>query len=199
MNRLGKLDSRQRGATLIEYALGVAFVCIVCLGAIGALEDNSGGRLDERGDAIGGDSEPIGVIPTGSGGSGSGGGGGGGGPTTYDADVTGMTGVASNSTSKWIAQVTITVVDTTPTPTPVQGITVSGEWTINGNPPGTTTSCVTSAAGTCVVQRTNINDNDHIVTFTIFTLTSTDSAITVNYTPGPDAHTVDCLTFPGTC
>jgi hypothetical protein len=48
-----RTSNRSRGAILPEYALGIALVVVVALGAIEGLTDSGGERLDERGSAIG--------------------------------------------------------------------------------------------------------------------------------------------------
>jgi len=59
---------RQRGAGLVEYALGVSFVGVALLVSIGTLNDSAADELADRGGSIGYPTE----APTGSGGSGSG-------------------------------------------------------------------------------------------------------------------------------
>lgn len=56
----------ERGATAVEYALGIALVVVVTVGAVQLLEDESGERLNDEGTTIGqpaGDSR--GVLPGG--------------------------------------------------------------------------------------------------------------------------------------
>lgn len=64
-----------RGATLVEYALGVGLIAVVIIGAVQAVSDNAEDSLDDRGDTIG---HPVydGVTTTTTGGGGGGGGGG---------------------------------------------------------------------------------------------------------------------------
>lgn len=48
------VEHRERGATLVEYALGVALLCIATLGAVEFMTDQGKSSLDERGARIGG-------------------------------------------------------------------------------------------------------------------------------------------------
>lgn len=173
--------------------MAIALIAVVSLGVIGALEDGSGDRLNERASTAGGGGESLGVLPSGSGGGGGSGEPPPGGGTTYTASVDDLIGSASQGSpsSKWIAQVQITIADENGDP--IAGITVSGSWD-TGTGPSTTISCVTETNGTCSVQRTGINDNSPTATFTISGMTSTDPNIVVNYTvpSPPDAELVEC-------
>jgi Flp pilus assembly pilin Flp len=53
---------REGGATLVEYSLLVALVCVLLIGAVRALTDSAGDELDDRGQAIGHPTEPNGVV-----------------------------------------------------------------------------------------------------------------------------------------
>lgn len=44
---------RTRGATLVEYALGIALVAVVSVTAVEALQDDATDKLDSRGQSIG--------------------------------------------------------------------------------------------------------------------------------------------------
>ncbi len=46
-------DLGARGATLVEYALLIALICVVILGSVSALQDDAGDELQGRGDSIG--------------------------------------------------------------------------------------------------------------------------------------------------
>jgi Flp pilus assembly pilin Flp len=190
-----------RGATLVEYSLLVALIAVVSLGTISAAEDSSRDHLDDRGSSIGGSSEDIGIVPV----AGSTddedddeGDEEGDGTTTYDATVQNMTGTATNGSpsSKWIAQVVITVVDASGNP--INGITVSGSWDTAGTPAG---ECTTDSNGSCTVQRNDVQDSKTTATFMIASMSSTDPDIIVNYTvpTPPNSYTVDCQAFSGSC
>jgi hypothetical protein len=53
-----------RGATLVEYSLGIALVVVVSLTAIQSVEDNAGDELSDRGGEIGHPSESGGTGGT---------------------------------------------------------------------------------------------------------------------------------------
>lgn len=63
-----------RGATVVEYALGVGLIAVVLLGTIGAVTNDAGDSLDDRGSGIGHPALEDATTTTTSGG--------GGGPTT---------------------------------------------------------------------------------------------------------------------
>ena len=44
----------ERGASLVEYALLVALIAVVCIAAITLLGENASEKFDEVGDSIGG-------------------------------------------------------------------------------------------------------------------------------------------------
>ena len=156
-----------RGATLVEYALGVALIAVVSLGAIQRIEDRGAARLEGSDDRI---SAPVdnqyypGLATT----------------TTVGGTTTTTTAgsspvhvrsnpvvVVENQTqSEWRVTVTFTVVDSSDQG--VIGATITGTWSDggNGSQPGGT--CTTSTgAGSCTVQYLAIKDNVPSVTFTM--------------------------------
>ncbi len=47
------IDGDERGASLVEYALLVALIAVVCIAAITLLGNNASTKLSEVGDSIG--------------------------------------------------------------------------------------------------------------------------------------------------
>jgi pilus assembly protein Flp/PilA len=47
----------ERGASLVEYALLVALIALVCIGAVTMLGENGSDKLDEAAVAVGGEAE----------------------------------------------------------------------------------------------------------------------------------------------
>ena len=189
-----------RAATLVEYALIVALVVVVSLGAITRLQTSGRNELTASGTRAG--SSPDGAYyPGGSTSTTS--------PSGTTTTTTGSVAVqpssltasppATNDGNKWIANATVTVTTTSSPFTGVAGAIVAGEWTLPDGGSTFTTSCTTTApAGTCSVQRTDIGDNKVTAVFTITSITSP----TFTWTPGPgDATTVTvaCPGSPATC
>lgn len=149
---------RERGATAVEYAMGVSLFALVLIAAIAGVRSAGEDRFDssidltyDAGDAPAvttTSTPPTSVPPT----------------TTTTTTAPPPTGNASTSAptfsqgspaSKWNASFTVTVTDTSGNP--LSGVTVTGSWDTQGSPSGT---CVTGAAGTCTISNTGINDND---------------------------------------
>lgn len=61
---------RARGATMVEYSLGIGLVALVLVGAISAVTDDAEDSLDDRGNAIGHPASEVGTTTTTSGGGG---------------------------------------------------------------------------------------------------------------------------------
>jgi hypothetical protein len=146
---------QEKGATLVEYALLIALVVVVCIGVIEVLTDNSDEKVDTRSGEIGVPSEEN-ALPgatDGSGGGTSTDGSDGGGSVSAVAHVGGLSAATSTSSNgnKWSATVTVTIVDASGEP--VTGATVTGDWSAgNGG-----TSCVTGASGTCPISSADFN------------------------------------------
>lgn len=189
-----------RGATLVEYAMLVALVVVVSLGAITSLQTSGRGELTAGGSRVG--SAPDGAYYPGGSTS-----------TTTPSGTTSTTAApvsvqpssltatpaSTDDGSKWIANATVTITATSSPFGGVAGVIVTGTWTLPGGGSSSTTSCTTTApAGTCAVQRTDINDNRPTAVFTITSVTSP----TATWTPGAgDATTVtvDCPGSAATC
>ena len=61
LNKTMRRRSRgDRGASLVEYALLVAVIAVVCIGAVTVLGKNSSNKMSTAGDAVGGSSTPVG-------------------------------------------------------------------------------------------------------------------------------------------
>lgn len=162
---------KERGATLVEYALGVALITVVSLGAIQRIEDRGAERLDESDDRI---AAPVdgqyypGLATTTTVG----------GTTTTTASGSDPVHVRTNpvvvieneSNSEWRATVTFTVVDASDQG--VIGATINGSWTDGGNNSVPGVTCTTSTSdGECTVQFLKIKDNEPSVTFTVSSIT----------------------------
>lgn len=50
---------RERGASLVEYALLVALIAVVCIGAVTLLGRNSSTKMSSAGTAVGGADDPY--------------------------------------------------------------------------------------------------------------------------------------------
>lgn len=198
MMMLRKRLRSDAGATLVEYALLVALILVVSIGAISALEDRADERAGSTAGRIGapGDAAYYGGGTTG----GSTGGSTTGPPPPPPSTVT-VSSITStppptNDGSKWVASATITVVDGA---TPLVGVIVTGSWTIEGPGGGspTTATCPTGITGACAVQFNSIQDSKEQVRFTVTKLTK-DGVDTVPPDPKPYVI-VDCNSVPGIC
>jgi hypothetical protein len=170
---------RDRGATLVEYALGIALLCVVCLGGISFLTDESSAELDDRSERVGSPDleEGIGGSTTG----GDGGGGSttdGGDPTpTPPASITNEAPAPSSdhSGNTWDATVTLTMRGDGSL---LEGLQITGTWTVTINgvaqPAEDPVSCSTNADGECVFTRGDMEwrSNKSPVTQAVFTVTS---------------------------
>ncbi|MGQ0830346.1 MAG: Flp family type IVb pilin [Microthrixaceae bacterium] len=185
----------ERGATVVEYAMAVALVLVVSIGAISRLQTSSKSELASDGTRVGsaGDNAYYPGASTTS-------------TTTATTTTTTTPSVAvhpssltatpaaSNNGSKWIANATVTVVNSAGVPVP--GALVQGTW--SSPTPSVTSSCTTTASGTCTLQRTDINDSKPTAQFDITAITGTG----LSWTPsGGDATTVtvSCPGSPATC
>lgn len=165
-----------RGATLVEYALAVALVAVVVLGAIQALESATGDEVEARGQRIG---DPSSLAATTSSSTTS--------TTTDDGtapppsgpgtvtigSATGTATVESTTPYRWKAEVSMTVVDSGGQP--VTGMTITGTWTpaAPGGSTATTVSCTTDSGGTCEVVRWDLKEQDAEATFTVTSVAGT--------------------------
>ena len=74
--------------------------------------------------------------------------------------ISSLTGSAAQKHSRWVAGVTVTVIDQNESP--VKGATVQGSWDIGGSG-----SCVTDGSGACTVTMTRIRTSVSGATFTV--------------------------------
>jgi hypothetical protein len=116
-------------------------------------------------------------------GGGGGGGGGGGVSTMHVGDLDGIS--ASQGAKKWKAGITIRIHDGSEAPVP--NATVTGSW--SGGTSGTG-SCTTGTTGTCVVTKSNIPNQNGIVTFTVGNVTHATLTYdkTSNHDPDGDSN-----------
>jgi hypothetical protein len=178
---------------LPEYALGVALVAVVAIGAVQYLQGRGEDRLESSDARIGTPNDEAAY----------GGSGGGPGPTTPttapSADepmsvgsVT-ATPPSSDDGSKWIANATITVLDEDGDP--LQGVLVAGSWDTG---PNDDAQCTTGVTGVCSVQQTAINDNRAVARFTVETMTLTGFTFVASGSPN-ELVDVSCPGSPTTC
>jgi hypothetical protein len=73
-----------------------------------------------------------------------------------------LDGTSTSQSGSWTATVTITVHDANHNP--VANATVTGVWS---NGASGTVSCTTNSNGQCTVNKSNISNGNHSVTFTI--------------------------------
>jgi hypothetical protein len=90
---------------------------------------------------------------------------------------------ASNG-SRWNAIVNVTVHDTSEMP--IQGVTVSGDWSNGANGSG---SCTTNSSGTCSISRNNLKNSVGSVDFTVTNLSGAFSYLSSsNHDPDGDSN-----------
>lgn len=159
---------RDRGATLLEYALGISVFLLAIIGAIELLTDSASERFAEGGGA-GAPAEANGVFGTRDASPGGGGGGGGGGGPAIlvaSASLTGSSTQSGPGNSPFTATVTVSATDQTGAP--VAGAAVELSW--SGNVSGST-SLVTDGAGEVSHSVSGIQHN-RSVTFTVTAVTA---------------------------
>ena len=190
MRRTG--TDREQGATLVEYALGVALILLVCSIGISFAEGQGESKLSSRATGIGTPVENSAVR----GGSGTGGGSGGGSTdSSVTADVTAAPSLVGSTTkdgSTWYATIVITVTDSSGNA--VAGSIVTGDW--NPDTASETASCTTSLSGTCTVTITNLDRTGQgSVDSVQFSISDTGvqgnpPGLYVNYSGGPTSLTL---------
>lgn len=172
----------ERGASVVEYALGVAFIVIGSMGGLSVLQDKSEAHLRARASDAGAPAdEAMRGVVAGSGSSSADGTSGTPPSGTANVQITGMTGNSTNNAGeniKWDAIVTVTIVDADGNP--AAGVAIAGTWT-NGRGSGGE-SCVTDAGGLCTLVREAIRDNHETVSFS---LVSIGDGVTIVYSPQP--------------
>lgn len=169
--RRGRPDGH-RGATVVEYALGIALVCIASIGALEFLADGASDDLNERADRSGapdlGEVAPDGGTDGGSSGSGSDG--------TDDAVppvevfFAGFSKASAQGANNkpWSASIEVNVADVDGDG--IDGARVEGVWTYTsgGVPFSIPAICnQTNPQGICKFQLSDIPHPVHDVTFTM--------------------------------
>lgn len=151
----------ERGATLVEYALLVALLVVVCMGAIGSLETKGKAKVDSGAIDRGRPSEQL-FLPAAGGsiiGGGSGSTVGSGAATVEVFEVAGTSADANPATAPptWVASATVKVKNVA-TPDLWSGVTVTGTWTYLVGSTVTTTvqSCITDSTGLCSITLTGL-------------------------------------------
>ena len=163
--------SDDRGATLVEYALGIALILIVSIGAVTNIQSRGKTQLAASDDRVtpAADNQyyPGGSTPSTV-------------PSTTTTTAPGSIAVhlqaspavtVENATSsEWRVTVTFTLLDSSDNG--VIGATMNGAWSDGGNGSNPAGTCSTStSAGKCTLQFTSIKDNVSSVTFTLSSIT----------------------------
>jgi Flp pilus assembly pilin Flp len=193
-----------RGATLVEYSLGIALLCVASLGGINALQSSLASNVEDHGASAGAPDLPDAGIPTTTATTST--------PTTPQPPTTPVpsvtatgnvlaTRVGAANNNKWNPSVDISARDTA-TGNTLQDATITVSWTYTTKNGQTQTEtpdpCDAPSTGVCSFQLTGLNSNGGqcvaSVTFTVTAITS-DSQ-TVTYTSG---STFGSITGPTTC
>lgn len=159
-----------RGATLVEYALGVALVCVATLGAAEFMEDGASDDFNDRADRAGApDLVEASDGGTTDGGSTSGSDGTDGSVPTQEVVFGGFSGATSHGNpSKWTAVIEVSVDDTSGDG--VDGARVTGYWSYESGS-GIVTEEVTcnqtNNQGICRFQISNVPASATSITFTM--------------------------------
>lgn len=170
---------------MVEYALGIALIALVSIGALSSLADSSGDRLEKRAVTIGTPVEDGVVVPTlpppgptvpgGPPGTV---------PVIQAAEVGALTGAASDDGNRWTATVQVSVRDASGNP--IVGAVVQGMWTGASTQSG---QCTTLASGGCTLTHVKIKDSQPNTVFTLSTITGDN----VTYAAPALPPTVDIL------
>jgi Flp pilus assembly pilin Flp len=189
---LSKLQRRRgdRGATLVEYAMIMALVVVVSIGAIQMVQESGEERLDSTDVRVNADDGAYyaggGSPPTSSGATTTAPPG----PVEVHLDTNPTITVADATGNRWQVTITFTLLDSSGDG--VIGATMNGSWTDGGNGSTPVGSCTTSTgAGQCTVQYTKIRDAVQDVSFTLSTITG-GTFTWVPEVPGEGSITVNC-------
>ncbi len=180
-----------RGATMVEYALGIALLVVVCLGAIQRIQDRGTDRLEGSDERISLPSDGQyypGLATT----------------TTVSGPTTTATGTTpahlqSNPTivventdqNEWRITVTFKVVDSSNQG--LIGATLTGNWSASGPHSSPTGTCSTSTSdGLCTIQYLGIRDNDNLVTFQVTSITGGSGFFWQPAAPGEGSLAISC-------
>ena len=160
---------------MVEYAMGVAFLCVASLGAIQFMEDGASDEFNDRAGRAG--APDLGEITDGGSttDSGSTTDGGSDSPPPVEEEVFfgGFTEVQSTpgQGGRWAASLKVVVADAATAGDGVEGVSVAGTWTFtdqSGEAQSITDSCdQTNASGECIFSLTRIHQNILDVTFTL--------------------------------
>jgi Flp pilus assembly pilin Flp len=180
-----------RGATAVEYAMGLALVLVVSIASIQYLEDSASEEFDGRADRAGAPDLTEGLSD----GGGTGGGTGTGGtdgppPVTQQATFGGFTNVRSTGNNPWRANLSVDVLDSSGDG--LSGVTVSGTWTyLDGSTPVSVEAVCnqTNGSGSCQFQLSQIPPGVQSVTFTMDDISG--GVPPVVYDGGPQTQVVD--------
>jgi Flp pilus assembly pilin Flp len=174
-----------RGTTAVEYALVLALVAVVSIGAIMALERDSGSALEARGDTAGIPSESNGnlappptVGPVDPGEEGDPGDP----PPPAVVHLTSLTAVTDQTTNQWVATVTIVISDAAGAP--VAGATCSGSWAPSTG--SSQTSDVSDDLGRCVMTQGSMPRTPpaDAINQVVFTLTGLSGVVVESWDSG---------------
>lgn len=154
-----------RGASLVEYALLVAFFAVTILGAVETLQDDAGDRLESQSEVAGSPTEVNGYFgirggtPTG----------GSPGATTPDTTPVTLSSIAlsgggAKHQGSWTATVTVTATD--PSGNPIPDVEIAIQWSGAGAKDGSTIA-LTGPDGTHTFLVDGISNGNKQVTFTV--------------------------------
>jgi hypothetical protein len=183
--RLASRGRSVRGASGVQYALGMSLILAATLGSLDAFEQQSSEALESRGNSIGtpdldqpvetttttappiggGDGTTTTSAP----------------PTPPDSTVASATATTSSSGNKWTATIVISITDGG---SPVHKARVDAIWTLNPSGATTVVTCETQPNGTCTFAMRNLptlGNSDHVasVSFTVTAVTP-DGGSTTN-------------------
>jgi Flp pilus assembly pilin Flp len=183
---------RHRGAVAVEYALGVALLLVVSVGAIDVLQDSAQSNLTTHGATAGAPDLPDAGIPVTTSTTSPG-------PTTpptspppssvtADAAFSATSLGVSSSGNRWSPSVDVTATDSTDG-TVLTGVSITVQWTELPSGQQTTQTFTVPSTGVASFQlndlHTNVGTGQFVdsVMVTITAITGTNPVIT--YTPGP--------------
>jgi Flp pilus assembly pilin Flp len=178
------------GATVVEYAMGLALVLVVSLASLEYLEDSASDEFDGRADRAGAPDLSEGSADGGTtdGGTGSGGTDGPP-PVTQEVAFGGFENVRSTGNNPWRANLSVQVDDTSGNG--LSGVTVSGTWSyLDGSTPVTVEAVCnqTNGSGSCQFQLSDIPPGVQEVTFTMDDISG--GVPPVVYSGGPQTQVV---------
>lgn len=170
VRRRSRCRRGEGGATLVEYAMLVALVVVVSIGAIQMVQDNGEERLDSTDERVNADDGAYyaggGSPPTSSGATTTAPPG----PIGIHLDTNPTVTVQPDGNNFWQVTITFTLLDSSNDG--VIGATLNGDWTGAGNPAIPDGSCSTSTSvGQCTVVISKVKEADDEVTFTVSGIT----------------------------